>query len=114
MFFLKKLAEVLPEQTNINEHAIELVDGKQLLYRSIYNIGLVKLQILKTYIKTNLANGFIWPSKTPTGTFIFSVCKSDGSFCLPVGYWRLNNLTVKNRDPLPLIGKSLEWLGQAK
>ena len=27
--FLKKLAEVLLEQTNINEHAIELEEGKQ-------------------------------------------------------------------------------------
>ena len=29
-------------------------------------------------------------------------------------YWGLNNLTIKNRYPLPLIGESLDRLGRAK
>ena len=57
--FSKKLAEVLPERTDINKHAIKLVDGKQLSYRPIYNLGPVEFQTLKTYIKTNVTNDFI-------------------------------------------------------
>ena len=57
--FSKKSVEVLPERIGINKHTIKLEDSKQPPYRLIYSIGLVELKILKTYIKTNLANSFI-------------------------------------------------------
>ena len=74
----------------------------------------MELETLKTYIKTNLANGFIQPSNSPAGAPILFVCKPDGSLRLCVDYRGLNNLTIKNRYPLPLIGESLNWLGQVK
>ena len=49
----------LPEHTRINNHLIDLMDDKQSLYDPIYSLKLVKLETLKIYIKTNLANGFI-------------------------------------------------------
>ena len=55
----KKKALVLPERTELNEYAINLKNGKQLLYRSNYSLGPVELEILKTYIKTYLKTGFI-------------------------------------------------------
>ena len=64
--------------------------------------------------QTNLANGFIWPSKSPAGALIFFVGKQDGSLRLCLDYQGLNNLTIKNQYPLPLIGKSLNRLGRAK
>ena len=57
--FSKESGKVLPERTGINEHAIELEDGKQPLYGPIQRLGPVELKTLKTYIKTNLANSFI-------------------------------------------------------
>ena len=57
--FLGKLANVLAEQTGANEHAIELKKSKQPPYGPIYSLGLIELKTLKTYIKINLANGFI-------------------------------------------------------
>ena len=56
--FLKKSAKVFPEYTEINKHAIELEDGKQPPYGPIYRLDPLELETLKTYIKTNLANGF--------------------------------------------------------
>ena len=112
--FSEKKALVLPEHTNLNEHAIKLEDGKQPPYGSIYRLGLVELEILKTYIKTHLKTGFIQPSKSPVGTFILFNKKPDGSFRLCGDYWGLNNLTIKNQYLLPLIGKLLDRLGQAK
>ena len=70
--------------------------------------------MLKTYIKANLASGFIRPSKSPAGALILFVRKKNGSLCLCVDYRGLNNLTIKNRYPLPLIGESLDRLGRAK
>ena len=74
----------------------------------------MELEILKTNIKTNLANGFIQSSKSPAGAPMLFVCKPGGSFGLCVNYQSLNNLTIKNQYSLPLIGKSLDRLEQAK
>ena len=112
--FLKKKALILPETTEINQHAIKLQKTQQLPYRPIYSLGPVELETLKTYIKTNFANSFIWPSKLPAGAPILFVGKPDGSFRLCIDYWGFNNLTIKNRYPLPLIGKSLDQLGRTK
>ncbi len=49
----------LLENTGLNEHAIELVEGKQPPYGPIYALSPVKLETLKTYIKTYLKTGFI-------------------------------------------------------
>ena len=63
----------LPEYIGINDHLINLLDDKQLPYGSIYSLGLVELEMLKTYIKVNLANGFIRPSKFPADAPILFV-----------------------------------------
>ena len=98
----------------MNEHVIELEESKQPLYGPIYSLEPVELKTLKTYIETNLANGFIQALKLPAGAPILFVRKLDSSLCLCVNYQGLNNLTVKNQYSLPLIGKFLDQLSQAK
>ena len=113
VFSVEHAAE-LPENTGMNEHAIKLEEGKQPPFDPIYSLEPVELETLKTYIKTNLANGFIRPSKSPAGASIFLNKKPNGSFRLCVDYRGLNNITIKNQYPLPLIGELLDWLGRAK
>ena len=74
----------------------------------------MELETLKAYIETHFKTGFIRPSISPTGAPIFSHKKPDRSLQLCVHYQGLNNLTIKNRYPLPLIGVSLDRLGCAK
>ena len=112
--FLTENAAEPPENTGMNEHTIELEEDKQPLFGPIYSLGPIELEILKTYIKTNLANGFIRPSKSPAGAPILFDRKPDGSLRLCVDYRGLNNITIKNRYPLPLIGESLDRLGRAR
>ena len=112
--FSEEKALVLPERTELNEHAINLEDGKQPPYGPIYSLGPVELETLKTYIETHLKTGFIRPSKSPAGAPILFDKKPDGSLRLCVDYQGLNNLTIKNRYPLPLIGELFDRLGQAK
>ena len=112
--FSTENAVELPENTGINEHAIELEEDKQPPYGPIYSLGPVELETLKTYIKTNLANGFIRPSKSPAGAPILFDWKPDKSLRLCMNYWGLNNITIKNQYPLPLIGESLDRLGWAR
>ena len=57
--FSEEKALVLPEHTELNEHSIDLEDGKQPPYRPIYSPDLVELETLKTYIETHLKTGFI-------------------------------------------------------
>ena len=113
VFLVENTAELL-KNTGMNEHAIKLKEGKQPPFGPIYSLGPVELEMLKTYIKTNLANGFIRPSKSPTGTSILFNWKPDESFRFCIDYQGLNNITIKNQYPLPLIGKSLDQLGRAK
>ena len=112
--FSKANALVLPECTKLNEHAINLENGKQPPYGPIYSLGLMKLETLKTYIKTHLKIRFIPSSKSPAGTLIPFNKKANDSFCLCVDYRSLNNLTIKNQYPLPLISESLDRLGRVK
>ena len=49
---------------NNSDFAIKLKKDKQLFYSLIYILKLIKIEILKAYIKINLANDFIWPFKS--------------------------------------------------
>ncbi len=111
--FLFDLMMELFENTNINEHTIELIEGKQSPYRLIYSLWPVELETLKTYIETHLKTGFIQPFKSPADTLIFFDQKSDGSFCFYINYWGLNNLSIKNQYPLSLINKALDRLNRS-
>ena len=82
--FSSDLVSELPKHTKINDQVIELVDSQQPFYRSIYNRERVKLETLKAYIETNLANGFIRLSKSSAGTPILFDQKSDSSLRLCV------------------------------
>ena len=112
--FSLDLVSELPEHTRINNYVIKLVHNQQLPHRPIYSLEPVELETLKAYIEINLANGFMRPSKSPTGTSILFDWKSNGSLQLCIDYWSLNNLTIKNRYPLLLIEESLNRLKRAK
>ena len=105
---------VLPERNELNEYAIYLEDSKQPSYGPIYSLGPVELETLKTYIETHLKTGFIWPFKSLAGAPILFDKKPDDSLRLYVNYQGLNNLMIKNRYFLSLIGESIKRLGRAK
>lgn len=84
------------ENTNINKHAIKLVESKQPLYEPTYTLSFVELKILKTYIKTDLKIRFIQSWKFSTDAPILFNKKPDRNFCVYVDYWDLNNFTIIN------------------
>ena len=110
--FFPSLVSKPLEHTGINNHTIKLVDGQQPPYRPIYSLWPVELETLKVYIKTNLDNGFIRPSKSPADAPILFKRKSDSFHRLCVNYSGLYNLTIKNR--LPLVGELLDKLERAR
>ena len=80
----------------MNDYAIKLEENKQPIFSPMYSQKPVELETLKTYIKINLANSFIWPSKSFAGAPILFNRKLDGSFRLCIDYRSLNNITIKN------------------
>ena len=112
--FLAKNESELLKYYSMNDHAIKLEKGKQLLFGPIYSLWLVELETLKIYIKTNLVNSFIWSSKSPARAFILFAWKPDKNLCLYVDYQGLNNIIIKNCYPLLLICKLLDQLRRVK
>lgn len=90
---LPKFAAELPDH-GIHNHAMELMNDQQPPYSPIYSLGLVEIETLKTYIKNNLINSFIRPSKSPIEVLIFFDKKPNGNLRLYIDYHRLNNLTI--------------------
>lgn len=94
--FSKKLVKMLSKYFNINKYAINLKLDKQLLYKLIYNLKLIELEISKIYIKFDLVNEFIRLFKFFIKAFIFFVRKFNKNSHLYINYWSLNNVTIKN------------------
>ena len=98
----KKSVDSLPPHRPY-DFSIDLQPGKQPPYGPIYSLTEAELCALRHYIDDNLAKGFIRHSKSPASApILFTEKKSDKSLRLCVDYRGLNNVTVRNRYPLPL------------
>jgi hypothetical protein len=73
-----------------------------------------ELQELKTYINVNVKKGFIRKSELPAGFLVMFVPKKNGKLRLCVDFWKLNDMTIKNRYPLPNISELRDRLAYAK
>lgn len=67
----------------------------------------MKIKTVKTYIETNLANGFICLSKFPAKAPNLFIQIPNNSFRLYINYQNLSNLIIKNKYSLFLIYKFL-------
>lgn len=82
-------------------------------YGPIYNLSEKELAVLKEYLTESERKGWIQRSVSPAGAPVIFVPKKDGSLRLCVDYRGLNNVTIKNRHPLPLISETLDRLRTA-
>ncbi|KAF5020438.1 hypothetical protein F66182_7517 [Fusarium sp. NRRL 66182] len=74
-----------------------------LPFQKIYNLNEAELFTLKEYLESELRKGNIRESTLPAGFPVIFVPKKNGKLRLVVDYRRLNDLTIKDRTPLPLI-----------
>jgi hypothetical protein len=80
---------------------IELKSGTTLIYKTLYRITTLELAELKEHVKELLEKGYIHHSSSPWGAPVIFVPKKDGTQRLCVDYHALNEVTVKNKYPLP-------------
>ena len=113
MFEEETTAKALPKHQPW-DHKIELETGKAPTFGPIYALSEKELKVLRGYLDENLKKGFIRESKSPAGYPILFAPKKDGSLRLCVDYRKLNDITIKNRYPLPNIGELQDRLGKAK
>jgi len=65
---------------------------------------------MEKYIQDSLVAGLIRSSSSPVGAGFFFVTKKDLSLRPCIDFRGLNNITVKNKYPLPLIDSAFEPL----
>jgi hypothetical protein len=89
---------------------IELMLGTAPIYNSPNRMATPKLAELKEHIKELLEKGFVHPSSSPWGTPVIFVLKKDGIQRLCIDYRALNEVTIKNKYPLPKIDDLFDQL----
>ena len=72
------------------------------------------MEEIKKQIKELLDKGYICPSLSPWGSPVLLVEKKDGSLRMVVDYRGLNEVTIKNKYPLPMINDLFYRLQGAK
>jgi len=65
-------------------------------------------------VNNQLRKGYIRPSKSPQTLPVFFVNKKDRSKRMVMDYHNLNNQTVKNNYPLPLITDLIDNMGSKR
>lgn len=66
------------------------------------------------FIQESLAAGIIRPSSSPVGAEFFFIANKDGSLHTCIDDLGLNDITVKNLYPLPLMSSACEALQGAR
>ena len=90
----------LPPEREV-EFVIELAPGTEPISKAPYRMSLSELKELKVQMQELLDKGFIRPSASPWGAPVLFVRKKDGTLRLCINYRQLNQVTIKNKYPLP-------------
>jgi hypothetical protein len=92
---------------------IELVPGTAPIFKRPYRMTANQLVELKEQLQELLDKGYIRPSASPWGAPIIFVPKKDGTHRMCVDYHSLNEVTIKNKYPLPWIDGLYDQLKRA-
>jgi hypothetical protein len=113
---VKEFPNVIPEELSGMpldrdiEFVIELKPGTTPIYKTLFRMTSIELAELKKHIKELLEKGFIHPSWSPLGALVIFVPKKDGTQRLYMDYGALNEVTIKNKYPLPRIDDLFDQL----
>jgi hypothetical protein len=85
------------------EFYIDLIPGTAPIAKRPYRMAPTELAELKLQIPDLQQKGYILPSSSPWGAPVLFVTKKDGSMSMCIDYRSLNEVTIKNKYPLPQI-----------
>lgn len=108
----KNPTELSPQRTC--DHRITLQpDAKPVSVRS-YRYPYYQKNDIERMVKELLQQGLIRPSHSPYSSPVLLVRKADGEWRFCIDYRALNNLTVKDKYPIPIIDELLDELHGAR
>jgi hypothetical protein len=99
--FPEKLPGMPPDREV--EFVIDLLPGTAPISKWPYMMSVEELKELKKQLTELQEAGYIRPSSSPWGAPVLFIQKKDGSQRMCVDYRSLNDVTVKNKYPLPRI-----------
>lgn len=117
--FDRKEAAKLPVHRLGIDHRIEILPNEkgqepQLPWGPMYNMSREQLLVLRKTLTDLLDKGFIRVSNSPAAAPVLFVKKPGGGLRFCVDYRALNDMTKKDRYPLPLIRETLAQISRAK
>jgi len=111
--FGKKQSERMPTRKLWN-YAIDVKEGFVLRKGKMYLLLREEREEMRKFVKEQLQKGYIRPLKSPQMAPVFFVEKKDSKKRMVQDYRYLNEWTIKNNYPLPLISDILENIGTKK
>nr|AAX96518.1 retrotransposon protein, putative, Ty3-gypsy sub-class [Oryza sativa Japonica Group]ABA92865.1 retrotransposon protein, putative, Ty3-gypsy subclass [Oryza sativa Japonica Group] len=96
------------------EFRIDLAPGTAPIYKRPYRMTANVLAEVKKQVDEQLQKGYIRPSTSPWGAPVIFVEKKDKTKRMCVDYCALNEVTIKNKYPLPRIDDLFDQLKGAK
>ena len=85
------------------EFTIDLIPGTAPIAKRPYRMAVNELEELKKQLRELQEKGYIRPSSSPWESLVLFVKKKDGSLRMCIDYRSLNEVTIKNKYPLPRI-----------
>ena len=112
--FNKKKFEKLPKQYKW-DHKINLIEeAPRKLNTKAYAMTFKEEEALNQWLDKQLKVGLIMESKSRYIALCFYIPKKDGFLRLVQDYKKLNQITIKDKTPLLLIGEVINKLKEAK
>ena len=96
------------------DHTIDVREGFVPRKGKVYPLSREEREEVREFVKEQLWKGYIRPSKSLQMAPVFFVGKKDGKKRMVQDYRYINEWTVKNNYPLPLISDVLENIGTKK
>ena len=111
--FGRKQSERMPMK-KVWDHVIDMKEGFMPRKEKVYPLLREEREEVRKFIQEQLRKRYIWLSKLPQMAPVFFVGKKNGKKWIVQDYRYLNEQTIKNNYPLPLISDVLENIGMKK
>jgi len=80
----------------------------------VYSLSREEREEVQKFVEDQLRKGYIQPSKSPQTSLVHFVAKKNSTWRMVQDYQHLNQWTIKNGYPLPLIADILDGVGKRK
>lgn len=96
------------------DHNIPLIPGARPVNKKPYRYSPQQKDEIEKQVVQMLNQGIIQSSSSPFASPVLLVKKKDGSWRFCIDYRGLNDITEKNKYPMPVVGELLDELAGAK